>query len=163
MDDKVRRLIDETNDRLRMLNKQEDDYPAWIVDYGFLERGLIQGNKWYGAENEEQKKALKDDTWAYGVLTGSIKDNNDELNALKQLDKRTLFIVFFDYVFSSEDDEALNFDTVMPLKKMRELESMGFGTAREAAIYEFFKSLPQDYQLVNMPYFTIRWTFDYRG
>ena len=26
MDDKVRRLIDETNDRLRMLNKQEDDY-----------------------------------------------------------------------------------------------------------------------------------------
>lgn len=59
-----------------------------------FERGLIQGNKWYGAENEEQKKALKDDTWAYGVLTGSIKDNNDELNALKQLDKRTLFIVF---------------------------------------------------------------------
>lgn len=44
MDDKVRRLIDETNDRLRMLNKQEDDYPAWIVDYDFLERGLIQGN-----------------------------------------------------------------------------------------------------------------------
>ena len=46
MDDKVRRLIDETNDRLRMLNKQEDDYPAWIVDYDFLERGLIQGTKW---------------------------------------------------------------------------------------------------------------------
>lgn len=118
MDDKVRRLIDETNDRLRMLNKQEDDYPAWIVDYDFLERGLIQGNKWYGAENEEQKKALKDDTWAYGVLTGSIKDNNDELNALKQLDKRTLFIVFFDYVFSSEDDEALNFDTVIDRKSV---------------------------------------------
>ena len=60
MDDKVRRLINETNDRLRMLNKQEDDYPAWIVDYDFLERGLIQGNKWYGAENEEQKNALKE-------------------------------------------------------------------------------------------------------
>ena len=71
--------------------------------------------------------------------------------------------MFFDYVFNSEDDEALNFDTVMPLKKMRELESMGFGAEREAAIYEFFKSLPQDYQLVNMPYFTIRWTFDYSG
>lgn len=39
MDDKVKKLIDETNDRLRMLNKQEDDYPAWIVDYDFWNVG----------------------------------------------------------------------------------------------------------------------------
>lgn len=160
MDDSIRELIDKANDRMKMLSREEEDYPAWIVDYDFLERGLVQGVRWYEAENDEKREALKQDTWAYGVLTGSAAENRAELKKLAKLDKRTIFIVFFDYIFDETSEDQMNFDTVIPLKRMKELGSMGFGSGRRVAVHLFFRSLPQDYQLVNMPYFNISWTLD---
>ncbi len=161
MKKEIQALIDQTNDKLRVQNKQEEDYPAWIVDYDFLKRGLIQGIKWYQAKDEQERLKLKDDTWAYGVLTGNAEINQAHLDELAQLDPRTIFVVFFDYIFDDQT-EMENFDTVVKLKDMRKLHDMGFGLEREQTVTEFFKQLPQDYQLVNMPDFVITWTFDYR-